>query len=34
VPSSYDPPGQRVIDFSGPVVSAVPAAAKIPYGCR
>jgi hypothetical protein len=34
VPGGYDPPGQRVIDFSGPVVSAVPAAAKIPYGCR
>jgi hypothetical protein len=34
VPSGYDGPGQWVIEFSGSVATSVPAAAKIPFGCR
>lgn len=33
VPREYDPAGQQVIAFSGPVISAVPSAKSIPSGC-
>lgn len=34
VPGGYPEPGQWVIDFSGPLIEAVPSAGKVPPGCR
>jgi Protein of unknown function (DUF3515) len=34
VPTAYEQPGQWVIEFSTPVAAAIPAAARIPFGCR
>jgi hypothetical protein len=34
VPAAYDPPGQWVIAFSGPVRSSVPATSDVPFGCH
>jgi hypothetical protein len=34
VPAAYDPPGQWVIEFSGPVLSSVPATSYVPFGCH
>jgi hypothetical protein len=34
VPAGYDPPGQWVIGFSGPVRSSVPATSNVPFGCH
>jgi hypothetical protein len=33
VPGSYHAPGQWVIEFSGPVATALPRAASVPAGC-
>lgn len=34
VPGGYPEPGQWVIEFSGPLIEAVPSAGKAPAGCR
>jgi hypothetical protein len=34
VPRSYDPPGQRVIALTDPIIAAVPVAGQVPTGCR
>ncbi|GII20699.1 DUF3515 domain-containing protein [Planosporangium mesophilum] len=33
VPDAYRPPGQWVIEFSGPITTTLPRAANVPAGC-